>query len=564
MVTPQTQSDIEAPHGAQDGAGAPAVPRDAYATLQIRSTASRTLVEQVYWRLAEHAQRRTGPGVARHLAALNAAYSTLVDADRREAYDAAFGFTPANVHAHGGNGTNGAKKSGLSRLFARTIAAVAPHEPSPYEVLHVADDASQDVIDLAFVVQRLALKDAKLDQTDAMEDLERAYARIATSELRAAFDAGLAPADAAPAPAAPAAAVLPPDVDRPVEAVTIDPVPRDDASERPQARITFLRPRRKPEPEVEAESLPVVAVPAAAFAAQPEVDEHPAIEDVVPPPAAPPEAPLDAGVLDSTAGAHAVPEDAPLPGFMREPEPPIAEPEAVIEAASVAEPEVAAVELEPAAAIAPPTQPEPSPSAADPVVAQAPALAEPLPAQAMPAAPDVQAAATIAATTSRGGLLGRFRGRKQTAEARAQITAAEDDRLLSLREVLASVPAPSRSAAASNATAMTEPEAETSAVPASAYLTFTGGLRNGTRLPLYGDAVTLGTSLSAGIILPDDTGRVAREHARIWRQGESYFFRQLDGFGSLIGGRDLDMPVVVLEDGDEIEIGAHTLRFGTA
>ena len=48
---------------------------------------------------------------------------------------------------------------------------------------------------------------------------------------------------------------------------------------------------------------------------------------------------------------------------------------------------------------------------------------------------------------------------------------------------------------------------------------------------------------------------------RVWRSAGVYLLQQLVGPPVLIGGAYIEAPVVVLEDGDEIESGDHVLRF---
>ncbi len=94
-----------------------------------------------------------------------------------------------------------------------------------------------------------------------------------------------------------------------------------------------------------------------------------------------------------------------------------------------------------------------------------------------------------------------------------------------------------------------------------AELAFIAGPHAGARVALNDHAVTLGTSYDSDIVLDDQDGRIAPEHARIWRHGEHFVFRQVDGRGTVIGGSPMTLPLVMLEDGDEIEIGGHRLRF---
>jgi predicted component of type VI protein secretion system len=99
------------------------------------------------------------------------------------------------------------------------------------------------------------------------------------------------------------------------------------------------------------------------------------------------------------------------------------------------------------------------------------------------------------------------------------------------------------------------------AAVARASLLFTGGPRAGEEVPLALDMLTLGTSPRSSVLLPDEHGWIAREHLRIWRHGDNYLLREVDGAGTLIGGHPLETPVVVLEDGDELTLGPYRMRF---
>ncbi len=94
-----------------------------------------------------------------------------------------------------------------------------------------------------------------------------------------------------------------------------------------------------------------------------------------------------------------------------------------------------------------------------------------------------------------------------------------------------------------------------------ATLTFVGGPLAGERFALGESAITIGTSFLSDIVLPPERRVIAPEHARIWKHGDHFVFRQLDGSGTIIGGEQLVLPLVMLEDGDDIQIGAHRMRF---
>jgi hypothetical protein len=94
-----------------------------------------------------------------------------------------------------------------------------------------------------------------------------------------------------------------------------------------------------------------------------------------------------------------------------------------------------------------------------------------------------------------------------------------------------------------------------------ARLTFIAGPFAGLRVGLSGDVVTVGSDPESDLVLADPVGRVAPEHARIWKQGEHFAFRQCEGARTVIGGLRLVTAVVMLDDGDEIQIGPHRMTF---
>ena len=94
-----------------------------------------------------------------------------------------------------------------------------------------------------------------------------------------------------------------------------------------------------------------------------------------------------------------------------------------------------------------------------------------------------------------------------------------------------------------------------------AVLTFVKGPRNGSRIAIRRDAIILGSPPSADVMLPVQPGPGGSPRIRIWKQADSYLLEQVEGPLVLIGGRPIDMPIVVLDNGDQIEIGENVLRF---
>lgn len=97
--------------------------------------------------------------------------------------------------------------------------------------------------------------------------------------------------------------------------------------------------------------------------------------------------------------------------------------------------------------------------------------------------------------------------------------------------------------------------------PPAARLIIEVGPQAGAVFELQREPVTLGAGSGCALRLMSDDGRVAPEHARIWRRQGRFMIHQLAAGQPciLIAGRP--MPWAVLEDGDRIEIGAHVVRF---
>lgn len=133
-----------------------------------------------------------------------------------------------------------------------------------------------------------------------------------------------------------------------------------------------------------------------------------------------------------------------------------------------------------------------------------------------------------------------------------QLAEAQQNRLLQLREDAVTLvdPAPAFAPAA--------PEQ----LDAPATLAFISGPRTGERIELAAD-VTLGSDSGCAIVLEDAAANIEREHARLMRRGATYMFSDVAGHDTMIAGRPPALPVVLLEDADEIQIGVHRMRFAT-
>jgi VWFA-related protein len=95
----------------------------------------------------------------------------------------------------------------------------------------------------------------------------------------------------------------------------------------------------------------------------------------------------------------------------------------------------------------------------------------------------------------------------------------------------------------------------------SGRLTVVDGPAKGKSVPLGEDAVTLGSDADCKLSLADPDGRVAGRHARIWLREGHFMLHHLAGgrYATVVGENSLKWAV--LEDGDEIVIGPHRLRF---
>lgn len=139
-----------------------------------------------------------------------------------------------------------------------------------------------------------------------------------------------------------------------------------------------------------------------------------------------------------------------------------------------------------------------------------------------------------------------------TPRGKEEILGAEHARLMSLRDALF---APIINTASPS---------DTAAVPAAgralATLTYVGGPNAGKRFDLDGEPMMIGSAWDAAIVLPDFDG-VAAKHARIWKHGDHFVLKHMDGAVTTIDGKPLMLQLVVLDDGDDIGIGANRLRF---
>ena len=97
--------------------------------------------------------------------------------------------------------------------------------------------------------------------------------------------------------------------------------------------------------------------------------------------------------------------------------------------------------------------------------------------------------------------------------------------------------------------------------PPTARLLVVHGPDKGKSVPLGEEAVTLGADTDCTLTLANPDGRVGGHHARIWLREGHFMLHHLEGsrFVTQVGERQVSWAV--LEDGDEIVIGPHRLRF---
>ncbi len=97
--------------------------------------------------------------------------------------------------------------------------------------------------------------------------------------------------------------------------------------------------------------------------------------------------------------------------------------------------------------------------------------------------------------------------------------------------------------------------------PPTAYLVVVDGPDKGKSVPLGEEAVTLGADADCALSLANPDGRVGGHHARVWLREGHFMLHHLEGsrFMTQVGERQVAWAV--LEDGDEIVIGPHRLRF---
>ncbi len=490
------------------------LPLTAYEALQLHQGAPRELVERAYWHLAAIQQRlpdsRT---VTEELQRLNTAYHALVDPTLTEKRDLR---RTNHAAAHKPSPT---RRRGL--WFGNRGPETTSDGRTNHEVLFVAPVAQREIIDLAHAWRITQLKGRRNGDAAEYDLVNHAYAALCGN-----------PTDAPP----------PPDAASVVEALQPAIADETDATPTPDAP-----------PLIQALELAIFGetVPTAANVAPPDAGQAATVSSV-PAPTAEAAQPVDPAVrrltdLASKANHYAANGIAP-------PAPPLTTRGDALPADAPAEP------------LAPvPAARESSPDSHPPIEHAVPlpavastrsdgSAAEPLPEPAQSNAPRLLRT-----------ILSRFHptspvdatgdGASPPKSKRELTDAAERSRLMTLRSDRSHIEAITPAAAA---------PAERIQRASLARLTFIAGLRAGESVPIYDEPMSLGTNPRSGIILPDEHGVIAREHARLWRHGESFLFREVDGESTIVGGAPLTLPVVILEDQDEIAIGDNIMRFTCA
>jgi type III secretion system (T3SS) inner membrane Yop/YscD-like protein len=91
---------------------------------------------------------------------------------------------------------------------------------------------------------------------------------------------------------------------------------------------------------------------------------------------------------------------------------------------------------------------------------------------------------------------------------------------------------------------------------------FIEGPQAGQTIGLTEHSLILGASDAADVVLENPDGMIGAGHVRVWRREDEYILHQLDSFSTTyVNGERLDLRLAILERGDEIRIGAHTLIF---
>jgi curved DNA-binding protein CbpA len=111
---------------------------------------------------------------------------------------------------------------------------------------------------------------------------------------------------------------------------------------------------------------------------------------------------------------------------------------------------------------------------------------------------------------------------------------------------------------------LAEPRVEEAPRPITgrARFRFTDGPQAGETVGLAENSLILGASEAADVVLANPDGMIGAGHVRVWRRDHEYILHQLDSFSTTyVNGERLDLRLAILEPGDEIRIGPHTMIF---
>jgi hypothetical protein len=536
---------------------------DPFRILQVHPRAPRDLIDEVYWHLVEQVRRVTDDATfPAAVARLNAAYEAIADNERRRALvDERY---PRRDNAAAAQRPRAARRFG----FGRPAEPAQPSGPTDYFALLQVDRAASDgIIELAAAYHRARASGLSLEHAERREAVREAEETLLDPERRAEHEAALRKHERRRR-----MSVLPGSTNgtKPKHAAA-----KNGATANGRSRDVA------PGNGVSAEAEPVERVTPAAAAGGANEDDSAsrrlpelAMADEAAP-WAPTTAPAVALVVTPApdaagAGPVGIGETAAV----------VSEAEAA--GAGEAAPRDVAVDAPGDTAAA--EEREAAHDEAAGAVAQSRRADGPVEIDEIdePAADDERAddedAGDDAATTAGAGepaiarvadvlrsggaaLLARARALRRQDEAISEEEfSAAYARLLALRSN-GDAPYEAGERAAGAAPVPVE------AAPAPARLTFTAGPRAGQVVDLGAGGVTLGSDPACDVVLTSDAhagALVALEHAWLWRQAGHYMLRQIGGAETLIGGEPLALPIVVLEDGDELTIGPHVLRFTLA
>ena len=219
---------------------------------------------------------------------------------------------------------------------------------------------------------------------------------------------------------------------------------------------------------------------------------------------------------------------------------------------------------EPVVAVEPVAAPEPTvePTPIVPTVDAALPVAAATPAVEAPAEPDegTSAAEKLGFVALAKRAFSRTSGEKAEKEDKhAQRTAAD-------AAALAAIAAENRRLAELGLTAEPPvPASPVESLPVGSVRTqfrFVHGPQTGEVINLTENSVILGASDAADVRLANPDGMIGAGHVRVWRRDDEFILHQLDSFSiTYVNGERLDLRLAILEPGDEIRVGTHTLIF---